>query len=190
MRLRIVLTIAAVLTSVMRSLAQDRTDALPVLTVCEALRNLKAYGDTDVVIVGRSVFTFEGTFLNEDCALDGKILIQGQRWSSRILRGGDGCPPFNKKGPNVDEDLLRRKLLQVKETTSLKSGEELRRERNPFADYWAAVVGRLVSPPVLIPHRPPSEAQPKNRPGNGYGANGSVPAAIICGREYKVWAQP
>ena len=187
---RVAVSIVIVLMGVTRSFSQDKADALPVLTVCEALRDLKAYRDKDVVIVARSVYTFEGTFLNEDCAEDGKIVLQGHRWPSEIYRGGDGRPPTNKSEYKFDEDLLRRKLLQVKRTTSLTSDEKLRRDKNPFADYWTAVVGRLVSPPVLIPHRPPSVSQSKNRPGNGFGPNGAVPAAVIYWGAYDFSTHP
>lgn len=187
---RVAVSIVIVLTCVARSFSQDKADPPPVLTVCEALQDLKAYRDKDVVIVARSVYTFEGTFLNEDCAEDGKIVIQGHRWPSRIYRGGDGRPPANKSGFKFDEDLLRRKLLQVKRTTSLKSDEKLRQAWNPFADHWTAVVGRLVSPPVLISHRPASASQSKSRPGNGFGPNGAVPAAVIYWGAFDFSTQP
>jgi len=51
-----------VLTSVAPLSGQGTPASTPVLTVCEALRDLKLYNGKDVVIVGRSAWTFEGTF--------------------------------------------------------------------------------------------------------------------------------
>src|SRR5262249_15115875 len=44
---------------------------VPVLTLCEALRDLNLYRGKQVAIVARSVWTFEGTFLSGKCEADG-----------------------------------------------------------------------------------------------------------------------
>ena len=41
-------------------------DPIPVLTVCEALRGLSKHNGKEVIIVGRSFWTFEGSFINEE----------------------------------------------------------------------------------------------------------------------------
>lgn len=54
--------------------AQD----IPVLTVCEALHELPEHNGKNVIVVGRSFYTFEGTFMNEECEVDGRTTIQGK----------------------------------------------------------------------------------------------------------------
>jgi hypothetical protein len=47
-----------VLTSAALLFGQATAESIPVLTVCEALRDLKLYNGKDVMIVGRSAWTF------------------------------------------------------------------------------------------------------------------------------------
>lgn len=179
MKLRAALYLVIGLTSVAPILAQAMAEPIPVLTVCEALRDLKTYNGKDVLIVGRSAWTFEGTFLSENCEQDGHILLQGSRWLSAIYLSGDSHSSGRQTG--VNEELLRQKLAEVKRTTRLTSEQKPTSRSNQFADHWTAVRGRLVSPPTLIPPRPANDSQPQsqNTPGNGFGANGSVPAKLI-----------
>ncbi len=51
------------------------SEALPVITVCEALEDLSRYNGKSVVIVGRSSYTNEGSWLTEDCKH--KIVTEG-----------------------------------------------------------------------------------------------------------------
>jgi len=159
--------------------AQAAHESIPVLTVCEALSDLKTYNGKEVVIVGRSAWTFEGTFLSENCETDGHIAIQGNRWLSMIFLAGEGRPSGRQTGFRFDEELLRQKLAEVRQTTRLTSEPKPTSKSNLFSDRWVAILGRLVSPPMLLPHRPPGDSQTKNVPGNGFGANGSVPAKVI-----------
>lgn len=152
---------------------QARAESTPVLTVCEALRDLKVYNDRDVVIVGRSAPTFEGTFLSEDCEPDGRTLIQGNRWLSAIWVSYEDQRPGRQTVFQFDEDVLYRKLIEVKRTTRLRSKQKSKTGIIDFSDHWWAVFGRLVSPVTLLPHRPPTSSQTRNTPGNGFGANGS-----------------
>jgi hypothetical protein len=128
----------------------------PVLTVCEALQDLKAYNGKDVVIVARSGFTFEGTFLGEHCEPDDRTLIQGHRWSSMIAIGRS-LPSIDVAS---DEALIRRKLEDLKRAAPASD-----RPSGPFAPHWVVLFGRLDSPPKLQPHRPPSSSDQKNIPG-------------------------
>jgi hypothetical protein len=136
----------------------------PVLSVCEVLQRLSACRGKVVVVVARAGWTFEGTFAHERCAPDDHIFIQGHRWLSMLqVRGPD------HKGQMPVEDAILRAKLQHLRTLAEADG-----------DYgaWVAMYGRIESPPRLKPHRPPVGWKGRNRPGNGYGANGSVPARI------------
>ena len=162
---------------------------IPVLTVCEALRDLKLYNGKDVVIVGRSGWTFEGTFLSEDCEPDGRTTVQGNRWLALIHISDEDQRSGRYTGFHFDEELLRRKLVELKRTTRLTSEQKSVRKSDPFVDRWVAILGRLVSPVTLRPHRPPHSSQSKNITGNGFGANGSVPAKVIPLATYELSTQ-
>jgi len=145
---------------------------IPVLTVCEVLHELPKYNGKLVIVVGRVFFTFEGTFMNEDCGPGGTTTVQGKRWLSMIAFGSP-----ETGGPVVvrwDHDVLSQKLNQVQQTTHLESPSS-----SPLGDRWSAVCGRLEAPQKL---RPPNRS--KSHPGNGYGANGSVPAALHKVQDY------
>jgi hypothetical protein len=162
------------------TLAQETT--IPkVLTVCEALRDLNLYTGKVVVIVGHSGFTFDGTFMHEKCDPDDRILIQGHRWLSMIAVGAEKPAEQNKTFP-VDEGILREKLSQLNEYLS-DAQESKPNDRGTTITMsmsaWVAVYGTLQSPTRLKPHKPPSASNSHNTPGNGYGANGSVPAMIL-----------
>jgi len=175
-----------VLTSVAPLFGQAAAASTPVLTVCEALRDLKLYNGKDVVIVGRSGWTFEGTFLSEDCEPDGRTMVQGNRWLTAIYISAEDEQSRRQNAFPFDEELLRQKLAVVQRTTHLTSEQKSIPKSNPFADRWVAILGRLVSPGTLLPHRPPKGSQTKNVPGNGFGANGSVPAELILRATYKL----
>jgi hypothetical protein len=179
MKLRTGLRFVIGLTTVASISGQETAALVPVLTVCEALRNLKTYNGKDVVLVGRAAWTFEGTFLSEECEPDRHIMVQGNRWLSVIYLASDGQPLGRPIGFQFDEEPVRRKLLEVQRTTRLTSEPKPTSKSNQFADRWMAVLGRLVSPPALIPGQPVKNSQSKNTPGNGFGANGSVPAKVI-----------
>lgn len=153
---------------------QAAAQSVPVLTVCEALQNLKLYNGKSVVIVGRSGYTLEGTFMGEDCGPDGRVMIQGNRWLSLIYVSAED--PKKTMDFHFDQALVRMKLAELKRTMPPRS--ESKSSNNPFAAHWTAMFGRLVSPKTLRSPRPPSASQPKNLPGNGFGANGSVPAKL------------
>lgn len=178
-----------VLTSVATLLGQAAVKPTPVLTVCEALRDLKLYNGEEVVIVGRSALTFEGTFLSEDCEPDGLTMIQGNRWPSAIYVSGENR--LRRQDTfQFDKELLRQKLAVVQRTTRLASEQKSIPKSSPLADRWMAVLGRLVSPATLLPHRPPHGSQTKNVAGNGFGANGSVPAKLVSLATYELPSQP
>jgi hypothetical protein len=167
---RTVCRLATILTFASQASAQDKAEPAPIVTVCEALRNLKIYNGRDIVIVGRYVWTFDGAFLTEDCEADRHISIDGSPWPSTICVSADSEARW---AVSKDDEIFPRKLGEVKRTTRLRSPGQ-----GPFADHWAAVKGRLSSPQRLQPPRPPTETRPKIIPGNGFGVNGSVPAQL------------
>jgi hypothetical protein len=179
-----------VLTSVAPLFGQATASSPPVLTVCEALRNVKLYNGKDVVIVGRSAMTFEGAFLSEECEPDGRMMVQGSLWLSAIYVSAEDQQSRRQNIFRFDEELLRQKLGVVQRTTHLTSEQKSIPESNPFADRWMAILGQLVSPATLLPHRPPGGSQTKNTPGNGYGANGAVPAKLVPRATYQLPSRP
>ena len=60
--------------------------------------------------MGRSFWTFEGSFINEECEPDGAVNVNGKRWLSMIFfqNGIGGERPFQ-----WDEHALRTKLEQI-----------------------------------------------------------------------------
>ena len=143
---------------------------IPVLTVCEALHDLAEYNGKLVIVVGRSFWTFAGSFLNEECGRDGKVAVQGKEWLSMIALGS------MLDAPTVvfawDIDALNRKLKQVQETTHIRESSI-----QVTGEGWSAICGRLEAPRVLRP--------PGNRTaGNGYGVKGSVPAQLRAVRTF------
>jgi hypothetical protein len=144
---------------------------IPVLTVCEALHDLEKYNGKVVIVVGRAFWTFEGSFMNEECGRDGTTMVQGQEWLNMIAfgpRNVDMAIAFE-----WDMDALTRKLKQVQQTTRIQE-----RAIPISGEGWSAVCGRLESPRSL---QPPG----KRNAGNGYGANGSVPAQLRWVRDYR-----
>ena len=150
--------------------AQD----IPVLTVCEALHELPEHNGKNVIVVGRSFFTFEGTFVNEECEVDGRTTVQGNRWLSMIAFGSRESSERQRIEWNAEA--LKQKLKQVQKTTQLRSPQV-----SPVIERWVAVYGRLEAPQTL---RPPSGSGARFRAGNGYGAGGSVPARLHAISEY------
>ena len=85
----------------------------------------------------------------------------------------------------VDEAVLHEKLSQVNSYHSTVQGNEppelfiaggqvvLR------LSGWEAVYGRLGGPAKLKPYVSRGASNPRNIPGNGYGANGTVPVKIL-----------
>lgn len=147
---------------------------IPVLTVCEALHELPKHNGKLIIVVGRSFFSFEGSFMNEECEPDGRTTVQGRKWLSMIAFGPrDSREPIDVRW---DPDVLTEKLRQVQQTTRLQSPNS-----SPSIERWTAVYGRLEAPQEL---RTPSSSGRRYRAGNGYGANGTVPAQLHTITEY------
>ena len=160
-----------------------------MLTQCEALRDLDLYRGKQVVVVARAGWTFEGTFLSGKCEADGRITIQGASWVSMIAVDWND-PKEHQKAFPVDEVTIRRKLVALKAEIDGEQDASARRQppdSQPRAinvdSHWVAVFGVLNSPSRLRPPRPGRGPSKRNIPGNGYGANGSVPANILISAE-------
>jgi hypothetical protein len=148
--------------------------AIPVLTVCEALHELPEHNGKNVIVVGRYFYAFEGTFMNEGCDVDGRVTIKSKRWLSMIAFGPRESS--ERKEIEWDAEALNEKLKQVQKTTRLRSPQA-----SPSIEGWIAVYGRLEAPQTL---RPPGRSGSRFRAGNGYGAGGSVPAQLHTIAEY------
>jgi hypothetical protein len=177
--------IALCCTSAPPALAQEST-VPPVLSICEALRNLNVYRGKDVVIVGYYGETFEGPFMDEKCEPDGNILIQGHRWLSMIALWPTEKATATHEPFPVDETILREKLGQVNGYHATVQGSEPPemvlvggRVLILRSGGWGAVYGRLDSPVRLKPYVTRGASNRRNIPGNGYGANGTVPVRIF-----------
>lgn len=121
------------------SRADTADQTIPVLTVCQVLRNPGQYSGQTVIVVGRSVGTDEGSWLDEECG--SKIVIQGRSYEAAIstaYSANDFAPPPRKpKGFKWNKRLLRQALKEVKETTHLERGAR-----------WYGVYGRLEAEPT------------------------------------------
>jgi hypothetical protein len=161
----------------------QETPAPPVLTVCEALRNFNLYRGKDVVIVGSYGWTFEGNFMHEKCDPDDLILIQGHRWLSMIaVWPTDKSAEVQSTFP-VDEAILRKKLSEVNDYHVTVQGISPPEIFTLRMGGWDAVYGRLDSPAKLKPYVSRGASNPRNIPGTGYGANGTVPVRILVVRQ-------
>src|SRR5262245_31627644 len=112
---------------------------IPILTVCDALRDPARYGGQVVIVVGRSIGTSEGSWLSENCGL--KLNAEGRTYSATISTAyfvSDFAPvPKMSKSFKWDKSALQDALNRVKATTHLEPKE-----------HWGAVYGRLETAPT------------------------------------------
>ena len=149
--------------------------APPILTVCEAVRNLRTLRNRTVIAVGVYFWTFEGGFLSEQCPeRNGQTSLKKEQVIQLRTGSGQGTLPTRFEW---NRDLLQAKLRQAQTCTKLPPPDPLSDAR------WMAVRGTLQGPGVF---RPPKKIADTVRPGNGYGVNGSVPARLLSadGGEY------
>jgi hypothetical protein len=139
---------------------------------------------------GKARATFEGIFLSAKCEADGRVTIQGARWLSAIAVVWND-PKENQEAFPADDVTIRQKLVALKSEHD-ESEQHTGESRHPpdpqprtinFDSHWVAVFGVLNSPPRLRPPQRGSGPSKRNIPGNGYGANGSVPAKILASAE-------
>ena len=113
---------------------------IPVVTVCEVMKELPAYNGKTIVVVGRFGSTDEGAWLSEDCTQ--QLVIKGHEWSNSISLsdtvGSTQPPPSLPKAFRWNKNMLFKKLTQVKSTTVLRVYPEFH-----YSDKWLALYGRL-----------------------------------------------
>jgi hypothetical protein len=144
-----------------------------VLSVCEVLQHLSAYRGKAIVLVAQAGLTFEGTFADQRCSPDERISIQGHRWLSMIAVSRTSAPLTPRKSIPVDDAALWAKVRQIQREFPISNESKTAHEGD-----WVALYGVVESPKRLIPHRRPGGTSQRKVPGNGYGANGSVPANL------------
>jgi hypothetical protein len=142
---------------------------IPVLTVCQALRDPARYRSANVILVGRLTGTSEGRWLDEDCGLD--LTIEGRKYATAISTAyfvSEFAPPPKKpRGFRWNKSLLKMALAEVKKTTRLQPGGT-----------WYAVYGRLETETTRIIARSNSWVKTET----GYGHLGSAPAQMVADR--------
>jgi Carboxypeptidase regulatory-like domain len=118
---------------------QRAASDIPVLTVCEVLRDSARYDGKTVVVVGRSVRTMEGSWLDEECAP--QLVIDGRSWRPSVSTAYGvsefAAPPQEPRGFKWDTGAIQAKLEAVQKTTSLRVYDD------KSADKWLAVFGRM-----------------------------------------------
>jgi len=112
------------------AVASDEQAAIPVLTVCQALRGANQYSGRTVIVVGRAVDAAEGGWIDEGCGL---VLAFGDRkFPAAISTSYDAdetaAPPALPKGFKWDKRAIERALAEVQTTSHLE----------PKA-YWCAI---------------------------------------------------
>jgi hypothetical protein len=118
--------------------------------------------------------------LGESCGDDDQVLLQGNNWPSTIrvddvpIRGQRQLEVWNVL---VREELILEKLKQVRGYPPLPEPTRSQRGHRIVNVKWVALYGKLDSPASLSPPRR-NVSDGKVIQGNGYGANGSVPAKI------------
>jgi len=143
---------------------------VPVLTVCQALHDSTRYGGRTVIIVGRSVGTSEGSWLDEDCGLD--LTIEGHKYqtiiSTAYVVSQFAPPPMKPQGFRWDKRLLKTVLSEVKKTTQLPPGAR-----------WYAVYGRLETAAT----RSFVLSDGRTATTRGYGHLSGAPAQVVAGKD-------
>lgn len=179
-----------ILASIMQPVALAQAQSkIPVLGVCDVLRGLDGWRGKNVVIVGLAEYTFDGTFLGDQCEPDGRVLLQGHKWVSLVAVARNNTHDQARVEFPVSDEILQQKAHALGMPTESGVGRvgpahdaSASPTQQPLMNLgprWIAVYGQLESPVRLVAHQPPAGPRGTNVAGNGYGANGSV-AAQIC----------
>jgi hypothetical protein len=122
-------------------------EVIPVLTVCEVLKDLDRYEGKSVIVVGRSSSTDEGSCLNEECGL--KVVWGGREFdaqiSTAVFASESAPPPQLSHAFRWDKRQVQRKLEQLRLTTDLRTLKD--RKYRQYNDRWFAQFGRLETCP-------------------------------------------
>jgi hypothetical protein len=151
--------------------AADRnTTEIPALTVCQVLRDSARYGGQALIVVGRSVGTSEGSWIDEDCGMN--LVIEGRKYPTAISTSYSvsefAPPPSKPDGFRWDKRVLQRALAEVKRTTRLG-----------YRAHWFAVYGRLETAST----RSVTLGIGQLATTSGYGHLNAAPAQIIAGSD-------
>jgi hypothetical protein len=153
---------------------QPRSSVPKVMSVCEILQDLRRWSGKDVIIIASMSVTFEGAVLHGSCRGSDAVFLDGEEWPTMIALAASGAIP--ERTIPIDEETL----LQKKRSIDVREGRASPEQRDSgiqekgsiqFGPVWVAMYGRIVTPQRLI-------APTKQRPGNGYGINGSLPAQL------------
>jgi hypothetical protein len=168
------------LTAVLACRCSPCAAPVPVLTVCEALHNLSKYRGQALVLVGLAGWTFEGSLIVQNCPTEADKAAVGI-----IVTRYDESGPLPITFAQY-RTILAKKLSEVQTTTRRETPSKA---LSSAQERWAALYGKLESPLVF---RPPRRTARGSQPGNGFGANGSVPARLILSSrgEYDFDAEP
>jgi hypothetical protein len=152
-----------------------RPEQVPVLTVCEALRQLQQYRGRGIIVVGLYGWTMEGGFLSENCV---RSSDRTKRSTEELiaLRFSPQAPPL-PTGFVWNRAALEARLrqAQIPKRTKIEQHQNTGQALLP-SEKRVAVYGRLQSPKVF---HGPIRTRAGIHSGNGYGANGSVKAALL-----------
>jgi len=144
----------------------DAPPAVPVLTVCQALRGAVQYSGRTVIVVGRAFGNGEDTWLDESCGL--AISFAGRTFPAAISTSFDSTetapPPELPKGFKWDKRAVEKALSEVETTTHLAAKA-----------YWCAVYGRLEVNPV----RQIDLGNGRTAQAIGYGHGGAAAAQLV-----------
>jgi hypothetical protein len=102
-------------------------DKIPVLTVCEVLRNLGIYNNKSIIVIGKFTATDEGFWLYEDCPT--KIVTDGYTWDSSIsmlyIIGRTDPPPQLPQNFRWNDEVLLQKMKSSRDYKNPLTREEL-----------------------------------------------------------------
>jgi len=133
----------ALIVLVIPSIADDTLE-LPVITVCEVLKDMSAYNGQTVIVVGRLGGSSEGSWLDADCPQ--RVVQNGIEWDTIIALAdvrGQAEPPSLSKGFHWNDQLLLKKVSELKPMTVLQAVPKIH-----YRDEWAAVFGRFETHPL------------------------------------------
>jgi hypothetical protein len=140
----------------------DVITEIPVITVCDVLKNMSVYNGQEIIVVGRLVGTSEGSWLGAECPQ--KVVQNGTEWDTVItladIMAQSEAPSFFK-GFHWNDQLLLKKVSELKPMTVLHAVPQIH-----YRDEWAAVFGRF-------------ETHPLQSRGDGFGHLNGSPARLI-----------
>ena len=139
---------------------------IPILSVCELLESLSYYRHRVVIVVGMEVDSFEGNGAYGRCDKSNNVRIGTDLWPVMVFhRWSSGT--IAARTATIPRNATYAKMAEL-----IRSGLESD-ARVP----WLAVQGVVLSPRRLIAPRA-KKGEVGLESGNGWGANGSVPAMI------------